>query len=259
MTNFLTRIGNEIDAKNIIETGKDSCTYKYWSVCNRCGGQGGSQAWSHTGYTCYKCRGTCGETVTAKGYTEEKLAKLNATKAKAEAKRVEKINAQQAVIAAAHKIKLDAFTLLNPEVVAYLNKVNVETANDFLLSLLNNLQTRGELTENQINAIQKNIKQDEEKEVRRQTSKALGQVGDKIEFTGTLKLFRQISAGDWNLAPSYLWKFTTDCGSEVTYIGSANLPCDIGTKLTIKATVKSIEQYLGTTQTRIQRPKVVVA
>lgn len=27
-------------------------------ACDRCGGQGGSDAWQYTGYTCYKCGGT---------------------------------------------------------------------------------------------------------------------------------------------------------------------------------------------------------
>ncbi|AYK20477.1 hypothetical protein C0073_022335 (plasmid) [Aeromonas veronii] len=27
-------------------------------MCGRCGGRGGSEAWSHTGWTCYQCGGT---------------------------------------------------------------------------------------------------------------------------------------------------------------------------------------------------------
>jgi len=60
-------------------------------TCGRCGGAGGSDAWKFTGWTCYQCggKGTDG-TQTDKLYTAEKLAALDATRAKAAAKRAEK-------------------------------------------------------------------------------------------------------------------------------------------------------------------------
>ena len=32
--------------------------YEGMIPCDRCGGQGGSDAWQYTGWTCYKCGGT---------------------------------------------------------------------------------------------------------------------------------------------------------------------------------------------------------
>ena len=29
--------------------------FEGWVACDRCGGQGGAEAWRYTGYTCYKC------------------------------------------------------------------------------------------------------------------------------------------------------------------------------------------------------------
>lgn len=58
-------------------------------VCWRCGGLGGADAWKHTGWTCYRCGGSGVDPVreTVKLYTQDQLDKLNARKAKADAKR----------------------------------------------------------------------------------------------------------------------------------------------------------------------------
>ena len=32
--------------------------YEGFVKCDRCGGQGGSESWKYTGFTCYKCNGT---------------------------------------------------------------------------------------------------------------------------------------------------------------------------------------------------------
>ena len=44
--------------KRLIKIDKNGS--KHWEgmiPCDRCGGQGGSEAWKYTGYTCYKCGG----------------------------------------------------------------------------------------------------------------------------------------------------------------------------------------------------------
>lgn len=58
-------------------------------VCWRCGGLGGSDKWKHTGWTCYRCGGSGTDPVreTVKLYTQDELDKLNARKAKADAKK----------------------------------------------------------------------------------------------------------------------------------------------------------------------------
>ena len=45
-------------------------------ACDRCGGVGGSDAWKHTGYTCYKCNGQRILPKTESVYTREKLDAL---------------------------------------------------------------------------------------------------------------------------------------------------------------------------------------
>lgn len=64
-------------------------SYDYQDSCHRCGGEGGSKAWAHTGYTCYECSGTGkGKIRTVKVYSAEKLAKLNAATEKRDAKKL---------------------------------------------------------------------------------------------------------------------------------------------------------------------------
>ena len=64
--------------------------------CDRCGGQGGSEAWKYTGMTCYKCGGTGKMIQRTLEYTPEHEAELEAQrKAKAE-KQAAEWKAQQA-------------------------------------------------------------------------------------------------------------------------------------------------------------------
>lgn len=78
-------------AKVLIKIDKNgSKHYEGDIICDRCGGQGGSEAWNETGYTCYKCGGT--GTVWGKWIerTPEYEAKLQAKReARAKARQAE--------------------------------------------------------------------------------------------------------------------------------------------------------------------------
>ncbi|MBQ8331160.1 MAG: hypothetical protein IJX94_01505 [Clostridia bacterium] len=65
--------------------------YHDWT-CPRCGGAGESEAWAHTGRTCYECEGSGRRHKPAivKHYTPEHEAKLNAKREKRIAERIEK-------------------------------------------------------------------------------------------------------------------------------------------------------------------------
>ena len=55
--------------------------------CDRCGGQGGSDAWAYTGWTCYKCGGTGSVSATWIERTPEYQAKLDARREAKNAKK----------------------------------------------------------------------------------------------------------------------------------------------------------------------------
>jgi len=64
-------------------------SYSHQDRCSRCGGEGGSRAWAHTGYTCFACSGSGkGKIRTVKVYSAEKLAKLNAATEKRDTKKL---------------------------------------------------------------------------------------------------------------------------------------------------------------------------
>jgi hypothetical protein len=96
MTALFTRNGHEHTGKHFTdEKGKPFIRERV--MCWRCGGAGGGQQWAHTGWTCYQCNGAkFTGTRDLPLYTAEKLAKLNATKAKADEKRAAKKAAEAA-------------------------------------------------------------------------------------------------------------------------------------------------------------------
>lgn len=67
------RFPGAVEIKN-----KDCAVVSENRFCSRCGGQGGSQKWDHTGWTCYQCGGSCfGPARSVKLYSSSKLEQLN--------------------------------------------------------------------------------------------------------------------------------------------------------------------------------------
>jgi len=78
-------------------------------TCQRCGGQGGRDEWAYTGRVCYECGGSGHSKVrTWKVYTPEYEAKLAERRAKREAARQAKWEAEHAEEIAAKKAKEEA-------------------------------------------------------------------------------------------------------------------------------------------------------
>lgn len=103
-------------AKVLIKVDKNGT--KYWAdyVCDRCGGQGASEAWKYTGLTCYKCGGS-GRLVKPnvwKEYTPEHQQKLDEQRkrrlARELAKRKAEAEAQNAAFLRKNCFDADGFT-----------------------------------------------------------------------------------------------------------------------------------------------------
>ena len=102
MTDLFTRTGYTQVANVTSPTGKPF--FRSQRPCSRCGGAGGSEAWRHTGWTCFQCGGSGKGPVTdAPLYTAEQLAKLNAAQAKRDAAKAVKREAERAERLAAYK------------------------------------------------------------------------------------------------------------------------------------------------------------
>lgn len=68
--------------------------------CRRCGGAGGADCWKFTGWTCYECNGRGVDSKTARIYTVERRAKLDAANAKRQATLAKKKAAAEAILRA---------------------------------------------------------------------------------------------------------------------------------------------------------------
>lgn len=182
MTTYFYRHGAEAQGKKIHECSKPSSHTKEVvrkDNCWRCGGAGGSQAWIHTGWTCYLCGGTGkGPQKWVKVYTAEKLAKLVAAQEKRDAKKAEKqavIQAEKDAIANAERV---VFTQDNQDLVEWLEAY--QGKNEFIQSQVQKLEQYGHLTSGQVTAVQKNIDQEAQEAV------AADVIEGKVEITGKI-------------------------------------------------------------------------
>lgn len=121
--------------------------------CSRCGGQGGGSQWSHTGYTCFRCRGAGQEPNGYKTYTypadwteqamtehyEARQAKLNANR-----------DARQARKATALAEAKAAFLAGHPALAELVERGSEDT---FIKDILSKLALYGVLTERQVEAV----------------------------------------------------------------------------------------------------------
>lgn len=82
--------------------------YEGYVTCDRCGGNGGSDAWKFTGWTCYKCGGEGRVLATWKEYTPEYEAKLTARREKKNAAFRAQQEAELAKIEAERKAREEA-------------------------------------------------------------------------------------------------------------------------------------------------------
>lgn len=84
----------------------------------------------------------------------------------------------------------------------------------------------------------------------------IGSVGDKLEVTVVVKAIRPI---DSNYGTSYLYTMADDAGHVIKWFSSSKaLGEDVtGEQVTIKGTVKKLDEYQGTKQTVLTRCKVL--
>ena len=83
--------------KKYVRTDKNGTKIYHDYTCPRCGGRGGNDAWTFTGWTCYECGGT-GTTIkpqVIKEYTPEYREKLNEQAEKRRAKKIAQAQAEK--------------------------------------------------------------------------------------------------------------------------------------------------------------------
>lgn len=255
MTEFFTRNGSLIQAGDVVRTDGDRCTYKLQRCCRRCGGLGGSNAWAHTGWTCYECGGIGRWMDYARGYTIERLAQLNATlekrRAKAEEARRIKAEAEEQRVAGLRA----AFKAKHAEAVGWL-EANAKEDDygklNFAGSLLQSLHKWGSLTAGQLQAVEVILVKERERTEQVKHSRHIGAVKERVTVTLTVERVLDWSYGSYPTIYRYCNLCRDENGNRVKYVGSKTLEAG-----TYKATVKELGEYKGELETTIERPKAV--
>lgn len=221
------------------------------TTCGRCGGLGGGTQWAHTGWTCFECGGTGkGTSKIAKLYTEEQLAKLNASQARRDAKKVAEIAEVARKQAAEIAEKRSAFDAANGELVSWL--LSHAEGNDFLTSLADQLTTRGQLSPRQVEVLAAaKIKS----EITKPELHWRGEIGERLTVSVTVERVssferqRYMSQYDETV---YVVTLRDEHGNALVVMSPGFHP-EQGASLTIKGTVKKHSSYRGENQTMLSR------
>lgn len=238
-------------------------------TCNRCGGLGGSDAWKHTGWTCYKCNGArfVNEYVNAKIYTAEQLEKVNKAAEKRAATMARKAEAKRLAEEKRLEDERAGFEAMHGE---WLEKVSAYAhRSGFVADVVKGAKERLVLTENQIAAVNKTVAKMEASDNQKEASEFVGSEGDRVELEARVTYFRSMGRYTYNAPMTYMVKMVTVDGNSLTYFGTAAatfgikadsegfMVVDKEAVVRFKATVKKCETYEGEKQTVITRPKGV--
>jgi hypothetical protein len=257
MTTYYKRDGSELPAGQVLNPGKHSCEYLYIVPCHRCGGQGGSNAWAHTGWTCFLCGGAGHRgKKRAKAYTIEKLEKLNVA---AERRRIKKERAQLQLREKAERELAErrvAFHKENPGAYELIKETAERTDNRFLADITRSIEGFGNISEAQLSAALLTVQRIKESEDRREKSEHVGTVGERTELTLTIEKRIRLDAYHYYGPVSYINLCRDQDGNSVKYKGTASIGTE-GDTVTLKATIKEHDVYREEKGTWITRPKVV--
>lgn len=272
MVPLFDRSGNEFQA---------NCTHGYPAKpahrrqrpCTRCGGQGGSEKWRHTGWTCFRCGGNCIDPnpEIIKLYTAEQNAKLDATAAKKAQKRA-------AVAAEKARLEQERRDREKAELLAiyanWIKKIEAELEHgeiEVLRSVLERITVQvKDPTEKQVEIVEEIISRNQAERKRRETASFVGEIGERREFTLVKLLYQNTErTGEFPTIYSHWNVFLDDAGCRIV---SSSAPWVLGLEfdrkqdkyvisgeqLRVKATViKHYTDKRGEPCTKINRPKPV--
>lgn len=233
--------------------------------CNRCGGAGGSDRWAHTGWTCFECGGSGrGRPREVKLYTADRIAKLDATKAKNDARRAEQAAAKRAVEEAEAAARRDEFLASLPAAVraivvldrAECLKLHGETVAD----IARRGYAHASLSPAQIAVLERAADRAAaraERAAQDAASVHIGQVGERRDFILSVGKVLRFDSPGFPRITTFINLCRDQDGNAVVYKGSNGWY--VGEKILVKATVKEHGERNGVKQTVIARPKVIEA
>ena len=244
-----TAIGKITDINDSLGSAKTRV--KTW--CQRCGGRGGSDAWKHTGWTCYKCNGEGSQgykTITV--YTEEKLAKLDK---KRDALRAKKAEEKAIKDAAETRIKDDAKAKFIADHKQFFEEAKlIADGNTFITDILGKFEIYGTLSDNQIAAVQKSI----DKSKHTDDTDFVGEVKDRLDLQVTVTSKKDVETTNFYGNPDTLHIVTMkDTDGNIFLVMSSAFSPSEGESLHIRGTVKEHSVFNHVKQTRLFRVKII--
>jgi hypothetical protein len=254
MTDLFTRTGYTQVANVTSPTGK--LFFRSQRPCSRCGGAGGSEAWRHTGWTCFQCGGSGhGAIVDAPLYTAEQLARLNAAQAKRDAAKAAVRAAEQAALAriiaadnaAWHAEHADDIELIrgayavSPEGSYHRNQLGKA------IGYLDAGRSLRYLDDTRALAVEAY-----DKHALKAASAHFGTIGQRMDVTFVVDFVMTFEPFTYGAGCSYLNVGHTANGNVVVYKGSHGW--DKGEEVTAKWTIKAHDYRDGVAQTVLARP-----
>lgn len=228
--------------------------------CDRCGGQGGSDAWKFTGWVCYKCNGRCflADEV-FKLYDADKLTKLNATADKRAAKKAAKLAADEAARKAEADARRAEFLALHG---ALIERAKAFTErNTFVKSVIERALDTATLTDKQVNALTDAMDRIEADDANKAKSDWVGEIGKRMRNVAVtverVASYERASFRSYSGAMETVWIVTMRDGDGNALVSKTpTFRAEAGEKLVIDATPKDHNEYNGERQTVVLRIKV---
>ena len=273
-----------------LRTDKNGTEYYADYTCRRCGGHGGAKAWAYTGWTCYECGGTgiAAKPSIVKKYTPEYEAVLAERRAKraekARQERLAEIRSHMDETYASHGfgpdgkqyavVERDSYTIKdelkeagarwdsNMKRWTFPQKPEkwqtVEVAFDELYEIDETYGSVDYRYDVDAKALVNSRIQ-----IPESTSVFVGEVGKRATFDVTL-----IGTRSWEISDPFgrpdtqtLYMFEDTDGNSIvwktTSFGISAGEHPVGSRLSIKGTVKDHKEYKGVKQTVLQRVSVV--
>lgn len=221
--------------------------------CRRCGGQGGWVGWRLEGGRCFRCHGRNSqifEVVKTKVWTKAGLERLQASRAKAEAKRQEKA----AKAARERQERIQALVAAHPDLQDLLDME--PTPGSFLASLQTQLRNKGSLSERQIEAATQALERQRERREAAAQSEYLGTPGERLQGLQATVVFVKDLEG--NYGPKRLVKLLVRGRDLAVTFSTSAWVWDVqaGDQVVITGTVKEHSVYQDAKQTILTRTKM---
>lgn len=260
-TIWMTRLGTPYEAakagidrpSEILDANltKGTARFEYLAKCGRCGGLGGSDAWAHTGWTCFECGGSKYAGMRdIHLYTAERLDKLNVTQAKRDATKAAKAAKKAEAQREAAKLARVEFYAANGPVIDAISAYAEQDS--FIADLVAKLEEYGTLSEKQLAAALTAVARCKA----RAGSQFVGTEGTRVELTLTVERCIVLESFGRFAAPT-IHLCRDENGNRVVYKGTGSSFPVTGETAKVKATIDRHDNYRGENQTHIARPKTL--